>query len=296
MHLILTSPSSFAPAPPLKLYDIGQIAHIAEDEDKEHDDGDDMGMAKHRYYESKRILGKLYRNVDESNIWQQDIRRGSPDTENEYKSLWMDLFETSALRNIIEVGRSFSSNYERQLPEAWKIRNRYEGAIEDAMWQFSDNPRKQITEVEVFCGFILNNRGNPTRRQRDASIKLRETTDQIMDHTVQQIRDAGPRQPENAPDGGESNVEGPEPKLSNKDVLELCLACLIVACFGDPTREEAYNGSGKLQSFKLVAASCLIKEMTSQGLLSPLNNDDGGSGGFVSVGGNPQRAMTLPVR
>lgn len=290
---------SLAPAPPLKLYDIGQVEHIAEEEDEEEDDGDDMGMARHRYYASKKILGKLYRNVDESNIWHQDIRRSVQNVRSEDKTLWMDIFDTGIVQSLMAPTGPFSCNYKRQLPEAWKIRNRYEGAIEDAMWQFSDNPRKHITEVEVFCGFILNKRGSQTRRQRDSSIKLKEATDNIMDYTVKQIREAGPRRAEeHTGDAGEEQVDGPD-ELSNEDVLELCLACLVVGCWREPTREAAYSGTGQLQSFKLVAASCLVKELTIQGLLSPMNNGEvvgSGGGGFVGVNGGQQATVTLPIR
>lgn len=258
-----------------------------------------MGMARHRYYASKKILGKLYRNVDESNIWHQDIRRSVQNVRSEDKTLWMDIFDTGIVQSLMAPTGPFSCNYKRQLPEAWKIRNRYEGAIEDAMWQFSDNPRKHITEVEVFCGFILNKRGSQTRRQRDSSIKLKEATDNIMDYTVKQIREAGPRRAEeHTGDAGEEQVDGPD-ELSNEDVLELCLACLVVGCWREPTREAAYSGTGQLQSFKLVAASCLVKELTIQGLLSPMNNGEvvgSGGGGFVGVNGGQQATVTLPIR
>lgn len=252
-------------------------------------------MAKHRYYASKKILGKLYQNVDENNIWHQDIRRTHQNTQRKDKTMWMDFFETNAVRALAEPEGFFLCDYKRQLPEAWKIRNRYEGAIEDAMWQFSDNPRKHITEVEVFCGFIWNKRGSQTRRQRDSSVKLRETTDYIIDYTVKQIRDTGLRRTESGRKEDGENGEGPGSPPSSEDILELCLACLVVGCSRDPTRESMYRGNAKLQSFKLVAASCLIREMTSQGLFSLMNNRDEG-GGFVGVGGGPRLAVTLPIR
>jgi hypothetical protein len=47
----------------------------------------------------------------------------------------------------------------------------------DTMWQFSENPRRPLTEVEAFCGTVLNKTGSQTRRQREASIKLKEEVD-----------------------------------------------------------------------------------------------------------------------
>lgn len=63
----LTISSSHAPAPPIKLYDIGQVAHIGEDFAKD-DQIDDMGGANHRFYRSEKILGKLYCSLKEKKI------------------------------------------------------------------------------------------------------------------------------------------------------------------------------------------------------------------------------------
>ena len=98
------------------------------------------------------------------------------------------------------------------------------------MWHFSENPRAPITEVEVFCGFILNKRGAQTRRQGDSSIKLKEEIDRIMTWIVKQIRDRG------VGDGAETLSTATDadaaPSRWREDVVELCWACVAVACMG----------------------------------------------------------------
>ncbi|GKU13169.1 unnamed protein product, partial [Fusarium langsethiae] len=57
-------PDFLAVVPPLKVYDIDQIDLIVDHEESANEE-DTMGQAKHKYYKSDKILGRLYRNVDE---------------------------------------------------------------------------------------------------------------------------------------------------------------------------------------------------------------------------------------
>ena len=144
------------------------------------------------------------------------------------------------------------------------------------MWQFSDNPRTPISEVEAFCGFILNKRGSQTRRQRDSSIKLREEMDRVSTWIVNEIRERGE-------------------STSQEDVVELCLACVQVGCIKDTTGTVLHHGNGDMYSFRVLAACCLIREVN--GLMRKAEDDHGG-GGLVGVsgGGQQQRHMTLALR
>ena len=245
-----------------------------------------MGLVRLKYYRSEKILGKLYRNIDENKIWHEDIQRGR-DQENQHdgESLWTQLLDVTPLQGLLR-NETASCDYRRRLKEAWKIRNLYESAIADMTWHFSDNPRKHITEVEVFCGFILNKRGSQTRRQRDSSIKLREEIDRVMDWIVKLIRE-----PSAGEGGSHEDKEGVE--HGDMAALELCLACLVVGCVKEPKQESSYRGTGQLKSFKLVAAGCLVRELTNHGLLSPTYSE---AGGYVGVSGGVQGQVSLPIR
>lgn len=128
---------------------------------------------------------------------------------------------------------------------------RYETAMADFMWQFSDNPRRPLTEVEVFCGSVLNKRGSQTRRQRDSSIKMKEEVDRLMSWIAKLIqhRDSGAAKAAAAPP--EDEDEGAE---QPGQALALSLACFIVG-LGKSQGEE------NLQSFKIVAACCLLQQI-----------------------------------
>ncbi|XEU99115.1 hypothetical protein FSHL1_004402 [Fusarium sambucinum] len=283
-------PDFLAIAPPLKLYDKGQLAHIEGDD--ELDDDDVMARFKPKYYQSDKILGHLYRNVDEKKIWDEDIHR-SINTAG--PSVWdqlLTIVENEVAKYELDI------KWTRQSKEAWKIRGLYESAMIDKMWHFSENPRVPLTEVEVFCGFILNKRGAQTRRQGDASIKLKEEIDRTMAWIVKQIRDRS------VGDGAEtlSTVTEADAAKSRwrEDAIELCWACVAVSCIKKENAPDVYHGNGELESFRIVAASCLVKELNN--LARKMETVAGG--GFVGVGrggrsgrgGRGGKNMTLPIR
>ncbi len=105
---------STAPAPPLKLYDVGQVDFIGDTADDVGDDG--FGRSKLRYHRSEKVLGRLYRAIDEKNIWSENVRI---DTQSSGRPVW------SALLDIVQA-RLESLNvtiaYRHRLEEARKLR------------------------------------------------------------------------------------------------------------------------------------------------------------------------------
>lgn len=161
------------------------------------------------------------------------------------------------------------------------------------MLRFSENARSCLSEVEVFCGFILNKRGGQTRRQRDSSIKLKEEIDRIITFIVKQIRDRGVgNDAETLSTATEASAAAPN--RWREDVVELCWACVAVACIKKEDAPFVYHRTGELQSFRVVAACCLLKELNS--LARKMDASSGG--GFVGVGrgGRGGKRMTLPLR
>jgi hypothetical protein len=163
------------------------------------------------------------------------------------------------------------------------------------MWQFSTNPRVPITEVEAFCGSILNAKGSQTRRQRDSSIKLKDEMDNVMNFIVKQIRDRSGGVTSDGDDA--SSVVTEDDELSERkgmNAIELCWACMIVG--GDKTWADAqrYRGNEqKLESFRVVAASCLVKELNELLTRKRL----GRVGGYVGVRSwNYRQHGPLPMR
>ncbi|CEI65400.1 hypothetical protein FVEN_g6183 [Fusarium venenatum] len=289
-------PDFLAIAPPLKLYDKGQLAHIVDEDELDNDDV--MARSKFNHYQSNKILGHLYRNVDEKRIWDEDIHRR---INTAGPSVWDQLLiivENEVIKYKLDI------KWTRQSTEAWKIRGLYESTIMDKMWDFSENPRVPLTEVEVFCGFILNKRGAQTCRQGDASIKLKEEIDSTMAWIIKLIRDRS------VGDGAEtlSTVTETDAATSRwrEDAIELCWACVAVSCIEKENAPDVYHGDGELESFRIVAASCLVKELNSlarkmetvagRGFIGVGRGGRSGWGGRGGRGGRGGKNMTLPIR
>lgn len=110
---------SLAPAPPTRLFDRGEIDHVG-DPNEDADDEDGMGMAKHKYYKSLKILGELYRGVDEKKIWANDVQRP---VDMSGPPLW-DQLSTHVWNALWDEGYSMLDiDYRRQIDHAWKIRD-----------------------------------------------------------------------------------------------------------------------------------------------------------------------------
>lgn len=63
-----------APAPPAKIIDRTEIVFEAPTAPSLEDDDDDAGP-NYQYYKSIKVLGKLYRAIDEKKIWIEDIHQ-----------------------------------------------------------------------------------------------------------------------------------------------------------------------------------------------------------------------------
>ena len=137
------------------------------------------------------------------------------------------------------------------------------------MWQFSDNPRRPLTEVEVFCGSVLNKRGSQTRRQRDSSMKMKEEVDRLMTWITKLIRHQEILNPKGAGEDGDGG-------LKPNQALALSMACFVVSLRKSKEGEH-------LESFKVVAACCAMQEMH---LAQKRADTDGASAYSGGLGGS----------
>ena len=64
---------SLAPGRQTRIHDKSEIEFELPVKQTNNDEDDDSGPS-HKYYGSKKILGKLYRAVDERRIWYEDVR------------------------------------------------------------------------------------------------------------------------------------------------------------------------------------------------------------------------------
>ncbi|KAE8313996.1 RNA dependent RNA polymerase-domain-containing protein [Aspergillus transmontanensis] len=238
-------PDFLAPGPQTRLYNkskIGLEQHVSR---ANYDDDDDADVEEpYRYYKSEKILGKLYRAIDEQSIWRKHVLSESETDEGFFWNSVMD----DCLRRCKSLPRT---PREEHLDEAKRIRAAYEDAIISAMDTYSDHPTKPISELEVVIGSIINRRGVQTRRQRDRSNKLHEEFDRIATWITSIMR--------------RQEIEDADP-----NGLELSLACLYHGIQGSDSghRKEVY---GELKSFRVVAACALLAELDHRDKADPKN-------------------------
>lgn len=90
--MLIETYDSLAPATPANIIDRTEIlfestkpAFMEEEEDE-----DDESGPKHKWYKSEKILGKLYRAIDEKKIWRQDIHKN---VKRQSVSVWDQLLQ-----------------------------------------------------------------------------------------------------------------------------------------------------------------------------------------------------------
>ncbi|KAK3298117.1 RNA dependent RNA polymerase-domain-containing protein [Chaetomium fimeti] len=267
-------PDFLAPGPLITIYDKSAIAmedYVAPQANEDEDD-DDAGP-RHRYYGSDKILGQLYRAVDERKIWTEDIRMT---VESGRSSFWDELL--AALR--VRVGGIGPVEWRHRSDEAHGILHAYQDAVHGLMIDCADQPHQPLRELEVFVGFILNKNGIQTHRQRDRSVKLKDGFERIAAWITREMRNP-------------TSMSG---YTSELDALELCLACLNVGCQKKHRQMLPGHRSSPqdIESFKIVAAAALMRELATLEKGKPgLEYTYGG--GYVGVSGrvgrNPDRAL-----
>lgn len=206
------------------------------DEDDELNEAASYGPPKLRYYESQKVLGKLYREIDEHKFFEaiQEQSRMPSINRGKVRSLadavWNYVCEKTAL-----------IQWEHYESWARDVRDSYEDNLVDTMFQYSTHPAHFVSEIEVFSGNILGKNGGQSKRQREFSKTMKEKHDRDMEYTVLCITRG---------DGDGDN--------GRAEALERSIACLYVACLPDRVKRKKI---GALVSFVWIAAAVCLKEV-----------------------------------
>ncbi|ORY56863.1 RNA dependent RNA polymerase-domain-containing protein [Pseudomassariella vexata] len=255
-------PDFLAPAPPANIKNRTEIyfeAPIAPSSDQ-NDEDDDMGP-QFQYYASEKILGQLYRAIDEKKIWSEHVK--APHTTRG-PDVWGTLLADVNRLCAIYIGKIA---WERLASKAMGIRATYEDAINNAMVDYSEHAAKPLTELEVFTGTIFNKSGVQNRRQRDMSLRLKDEFDRIAQWAAALLRKRSMDSiaaDDNDDDGESDTTEAPSINRNasdNEDPLALSLACLNVGCETVQSNGQGRGRGFELQSFKVIAACCVLKEL-----------------------------------
>ncbi|KXJ96331.1 RNA dependent RNA polymerase-domain-containing protein [Microdochium bolleyi] len=250
-------PDFMAPVPPANLKDRTEICFETPLKPAEEVDEDDDSGPQYEYYKSDRVLGKLYRNIDEKKIWQEDIqvherRRGA--------TIWDQILQYIK-RSCEVIG---SVNWRDALTEAGEIHDTYNDTLWRLTLEFSESAGEPITEVEIFTGSLFSSRGLPTKRQGERSLQLKDEFDRVTRWIESLMRQHRMKNHIEDEDDYYDHA-GPDPRRNAaSSPLELSLACLHVAT----TRPKKISrksrrlvADGNFESFKVIAAACALREL-----------------------------------
>lgn len=214
------------------------------------DDSEETLMPKTRYYESSKVLGKLYRAIDEHKIFLEIHRPSSSSTSFGAKKT---KDARSALELVWEYIHSKTphvvgwSNYKTF---AISAKRAYESDLVDTMINYASHPAHALSEVEVFCGHIFGykNGGMPSKRQRENSVTMREKHERDVQRLIGLIVNGvgGEEEGGKGEEGeegeeeeeeeeveveGEGKGEGGDESVGDGkgDALERSIACLALA-------------------------------------------------------------------
>lgn len=130
----------------------------------------------------------------------------------------------------------------------------YEDAVWNATFDYSDHAALRLTELEVFTGVIFNKSGVQTQRQRDRSLQLKDEFDRIAKETEAMIRKSKMKVSGNT-------TEEDRITTGSDDGLLRSIACLNVGCTRNRSESSGERFGDEFQSFKVIAACCVIREM-----------------------------------
>ncbi|TVY73467.1 putative RNA-dependent RNA polymerase [Lachnellula suecica] len=202
----------------------------------EEDRDDDEDFSPYRYYESDKALGKLFRAIDEHQIFS-DLRKFS--TISSGGQTLMDKVWAHVSRKCQSI------QWKHHLPEATQIRDLYEESLCTTMQNYSEHPLRPISELEAFVGDILGRNGSQSRKQRDLSVPMKEAFNRDVAYVVRCI--VGSRDE----DDGERLDEA----------LERSMACFCVSLGEVRSVNIGGRRTEALVSFRYVAAAVCLKEM-----------------------------------
>ncbi|KAL1640179.1 hypothetical protein SLS58_007130 [Diplodia intermedia] len=164
----------------------------AHDDDDDDDDADafealDPDLRSYKYYASDRVLGHLYRAIDEKTIFEDMHRRirssttplrAADDGTALLSHIWQYVVRETAL-----------IQWESYKPLAREIRDIYESNLLDAMSDFSTHPRHPLSEIEILGGNIIGRSGggSASRRVRERTAEMNKRFERDAAFVVQRI-------------------------------------------------------------------------------------------------------------
>ncbi|KAH8689571.1 putative RNA-dependent RNA polymerase [Talaromyces proteolyticus] len=233
-------PDFMAPGPRVRVAESIEVLeaeekHTWDDDVNEADDDDDDMRPGRRYYKSQRVLGYLFRKIDERKFLV-DLQTASKPKQsvNLLHYLW-DYIQRETVGFI----------WEHHKEQGFVVRDIYEENLEDMMYRYSETPWKTaLTEVEVFIGNIMGKNHKQTVQQKEASKTMREEYDSLVTWVMGLITGQGTSE--------------------EQESLERSVACFWVAMSSSTTtvdKHKSSSGTIKLRSYPWIAAIACLQEI-----------------------------------
>ncbi|KIX94715.1 uncharacterized protein Z520_09405 [Fonsecaea multimorphosa CBS 102226] len=191
------------------------------------------GRQRYRYYESDRILGRLYRAVNEDTFFD--------DLEDDTSSLFSKEPTNDVLRDICDwvVSHLGHPRVQAFLTQAREVRDYYESSLLEIMSLYAVRRTERLTEKEVFIGTILGRSGAGSKHQREQSDYMKSQ----FNYELREIK---------------SRMEYLTTEDGDEGFLCLAAACLHVAVC------EPSNFNVQLSSFGWFAAGLCVPDIVKQ--------------------------------
>ena len=229
--------------------------YLALEEDDQNDDdafeGLDTEHRPYQYYESKKALGYLYRNIDE--------RKFVVNMQQQHRALIGNAPNTQMLQRVLAYVMTLAGDYgvlyRHHLPLARNIRSTFEENVLDIMYRECPTAYGCLSETEVFSGSILGRQGGAQDKPlRDRSKAMRDEFGRIIEHTIHRIT-LGDEVMRTVTDLDEL-YDIPEDR--EMEGWARAIACLMVA-----VREPGWQDpcAGEMKSFGYVAARACLMEL-----------------------------------
>ncbi|SPO03628.1 related to RNA-directed RNA polymerase (RdRP) [Cephalotrichum gorgonifer] len=266
-------PDFFTPGPVARIHDLNEIGFLDHNDTKE---DEEEAAPEYMYYKSEKILGKLYRSVDEKDIWSTVHRTVPKDTP----SIWDQLLGVVD-EELARLRLAGLVMWEDKVENARNIQKSYEANIWDIRGQCGSSMNAPLTELEVLTGSIFNKAGRQSRRQKENSVKMKEKATEVFAWLVSILRTgADPTLDTHDEDEDDASsvatdstdltanmgrlVVGSKKFMRMVGAVGLCLACMRVA-----GEKEGWGAWGsrrwgedeEIRSFRVVAGSCLLREL-----------------------------------
>ncbi|KAF8471693.1 RNA dependent RNA polymerase-domain-containing protein [Kalaharituber pfeilii] len=230
-------PDFMAPGPHLL---VDRLVNRYEEERDARDgeeDGDEYGHLPTRYYESQKILGKLYRAIDEREFVSE------VHSETRRQNLILDVWDY-IVTFVTDKDYPLTVPWRAYKEFAEELKESYEDEVRSMMRNFSTTPSAEpLREVEVFIGSIVG-KGKQNRREKDSSMAMKDEFDRLVEETINCIQ-------------GVDDEAGTGDPL---DTLGRGMACLW-ECVNNDSEHVRRHGEEKLRSFAWVAASAVLSEV-----------------------------------